>query len=136
MEHSLVLGMLALSALFQGCSGPAPSIAEGKSLYASNGCASCHGRSGRGDGPMAATLPAPPTNLRNRSSFSRGADEAGIAKTLAEGISIAHTMPQLKRTHHMLLMPKFDHLTARERRSIALYVISMQTDTKQGKVKP
>ena len=34
--------------------------------------------------------------------------------------------PQLHENHHDLAMPKFDHLSEVERRSIALYVISMQ----------
>jgi mono/diheme cytochrome c family protein len=117
------VSLLGSSALLQGCAHPS-SAEEGRVLYDSNGCAACHGRSGRGDGPMAATLPARPIDLRNKSLYSHGSDEAAIAKTLADGISILHVMPELQRTHHMLVMPKFDHLTEAERRSIALYLIS------------
>jgi hypothetical protein len=39
-----------------------------------------------------------------------------------------HTTPALHQTHHELLMPKFDHLSENERRSIALYVISLRAN--------
>jgi len=35
-------------------------IAEGQALYRANGCAACHGRDGRGDGPLAPSLRPPP----------------------------------------------------------------------------
>ena len=115
---------------------PMPSVAAGPDLYQANGCASCHGRSGHGDGPAAAGLPSGPADFRYLSQFKRGASEAAIARTLAEGISIVHGMPALKTTHHMLVMPKFDHLTETERRSIALYVISMRANADEGRVQP
>jgi len=50
-----------------------------------------------------------------------------IAKTLADGITGAETnIPVLHHSHHEFVMPKFDHLTELERRSIALYVISLR----------
>jgi mono/diheme cytochrome c family protein len=44
--------------------GPAPptSVASGQQMYEAY-CASCHGRSGKGDGPAAAALKIPPANL-------------------------------------------------------------------------
>jgi hypothetical protein len=74
--------------------------------------------------------------LRDPSRFKKGSSETAIAKTLAEGISIVHIMPQLKASHHMLVMPKFDHLTETERRSIALYVISIRANADQGGRQP
>ena len=75
---------------------------------------------------MAPRLPASPIDFRNVSLFKRGQTEEAIAKTLAEGVSIEHPMPALRLTHHELLMPKFDHLTETQRRSIALYLISLR----------
>jgi mono/diheme cytochrome c family protein len=123
-------GLFVLLAL--GCARP--SVSQGRALYQANGCASCHGPEGHGDGRMAPHLPASPIDFRNVSLFKRGTTEDAIAKTLAEGISIEHPMPILHQTHHELLMPKFDHLTVTERRSIALYVISLRTDGSQGRL--
>ena len=76
---------------------------------------------------MAPTLTDQPTNLRNPALFKRGAGEDAIAQTLAEGVLTAQPSdPQLHHTHHELAMPKFDHLTQVQRRSIALYLISLQ----------
>jgi mono/diheme cytochrome c family protein len=121
------LGLVALSLV--ACARPVPSAADGRALYLANGCASCHGPSGSGDGPIAAKLSDPPTDLRNAALFQRGWGETEIAKTLAEGVlgAAAASDPHLHHTHHELAMPKFDHLTDMERRSIALYVISLRT---------
>jgi len=128
--RALALAVFGCSILLTlGCSRP--SAAEGRDLYQSNGCASCHGREGHGDGPLAPHLPAPPIDFRNVSLFKRGTTEAAIAKTLSEGISVDHTIPALRLTHHELLMPKFDHLTTTQRRSIALYLISLRNPDDQ-----
>lgn len=121
-------GMLAIAAT--SCAGP--SVNRGRALYGANGCASCHGPEGRGDGPLAKNLPATPIDFRNVSLFKKGATEDDIAETLLEGVSMVHTEPALQQTHHVLLMPKFDHLTKTERRSIALYVISLRSDGNGG----
>lgn len=118
------VGLCLVATLSAGCSR-GPSVAEGKVLYEENGCASCHGLSGDGNGPAAASLLAKPPDLRNSAVFKRGAGEAAIARTLAEGVAgVGASVPTLHASHHELLMPKFDHLTEHERLSIALYVIS------------
>src|SRR6202050_153540 len=38
-------------------------VARGREIYTEN-CASCHGLSGEGDGPVARVLTTPPANLR------------------------------------------------------------------------
>jgi hypothetical protein len=85
---------------------------------------------------MAPRLPASPIDFRNVSLFKKGTTESAIAKTLAEGISIEHAIPALHQTHHELLMPKFDHLTEIQRRSLALYVISLRTTDKESRIRP
>ena len=136
MLRDMALNAALSAALCVACSPATPSIDAGRVLYQANGCAGCHGRSGRGDGPLAATLPSKPIDFRDVWLFKRGASETAIAKTLAQGVSIDHPIPELHSTHHQLLMPKFDHLTETERRSIARYVISMRTDIDHGRVQP
>jgi len=128
-------GQLALIALATaGCARP--SITEGRALYQENGCAGCHGPDGHGDGPVAPNLPAKPIDFRDVSQFKRGTSEDDIAKTLVEGISILHSIPALHHTHHEFLMPQFNHLTKTQRRSIALYVISLRAENSQRSVQP
>jgi mono/diheme cytochrome c family protein len=127
-------GLGLLAALATSCAREAPTVSQGRALYHANGCSSCHGPDGHGDGPLAPKLPASPIDFRNVSLFKRGTTENAIAETLAEGVSMEHTIPALHYTHHELLMPKFDHLTKTERRSIALYVISLRTNEDRGSV--
>lgn len=93
----------------------APTIEEGRALYASDGCAGCHGLSGHGDGPVARTLTPPPRDFREAAAFRNGIDESSIAQTIATGIPNGGSMPL------------FAHLSDRERRSLARYVISLRT---------
>lgn len=44
---------------------------KGARLFRSN-CAGCHGADGAGDGPLAASLPVPPSNLRTLSADNGG----------------------------------------------------------------
>ena len=69
--------------LFAACAGlalatsAAADAAKGKELFAAN-CSSCHGMTGKGDGPVGAALPTPPRD------FSVGAfklDTDGDGKT-------------------------------------------------------
>lgn len=121
-----VLTLVTFWTLLLAACSHSPSIKQGKALYRENGCASCHGLSGHGDGPAAATLPAKPTDLNNPAIFKRGSGEMAIAQTLADGVTGAESsIPALHHSHHEFVMPKFDHLTELERRSIALYVISL-----------
>ena len=137
MPHCLVAGLVAVLCIaLPGCGRPAPTVTEGRTLYEASGCASCHGPFGHGDGPMAAQLPVPPIDLRATSLFKQGSSETAIARTLAEGISIAHSIPGLPHEHHELLMPKFDHLTETERRSIARYILSLNNKPDPGRVQP
>ena len=87
--------------------------AQAKSLYAQN-CAACHGATGAGDGPLAATAPRPPANFRSIQPARTMA-----AQVIADGVP-ATTMPPWKH--------KFD---AAQRDLLAEYVRSFYTDDEQ-----
>jgi high-affinity iron transporter len=122
LRPAFVIGVAAMAI---GCGGPAPTAAAGRELYASNGCASCHGAGGHGDGPVAKTLAPPPRDFRDVAAFKNGVDIAAIAATLASGLSRDGGS-----------MPQFRHLTRDERASLALYVISLRTTPQASKEQP
>ena len=122
-----ILGSLSLLAL--ACRNAArPTAVEGAPLYKRNGCASCHGQTGHGDGPIADTLVPHPRDFRDTSAFKYGTDVTAIAATLARGIANGDTgAPSVGHPEHeRRSMPRFDHLTEHERESLALFVISLR----------
>jgi mono/diheme cytochrome c family protein len=98
------------------------SIEEGRTLYETNGCVSCHGPLGHGDGTVGKTLTPAPRDFRDAGSFRNGTDVGAIARTLAVGLSVNGGR-----------MPQFGHLTEVERRSIALFVISLKKHEREEK---
>jgi mono/diheme cytochrome c family protein len=96
-------------------SNVAPTVHEGRELYAENGCATCHGAEGHGDGPVGKTLTPMPRDFRDGAAFKAGRDEGAIARTVAEGYNQGGSK-----------MPAFAHLSEQERRSLALFVISLR----------
>ncbi len=63
-----------------------PEVAKGKEIFDIN-CSSCHGATGAGDGVAAASLNPKPRNYKAPASeWKNGNTEAGILKTLNEGI--------------------------------------------------
>lgn len=85
--------------------GPA-SIAKGKAVYESMGCASCHGKEGMGDGPSSLSLrddwdnPLGARDFTNVAGFKGGWSEREIARTFLTGLdgtpmpSFADAMPR------------------------------------------
>lgn len=118
------------SLLVTGCSrGASPSVAAGQLLYAESGCGSCHGKAGDGRGPIASTLDPAPTDLRHGMAFKSSFDEVSLAEMLATGIATHnHPADATVDAHHNQGMPPFPHLSDTERRSLALYVMSLNTD--------
>lgn len=121
-----VAGLLVMVA----CAGePLPTAREGRTLYAENGCAGCHGATGRGDGTISATLDPRPRDFHDAGAFKNGFDVQAIAATIAQGI-LVHAPPATGTTgapvHHQQGMPKFPHLSDVERQSLALYVMSLR----------
>jgi mono/diheme cytochrome c family protein len=61
MRANRWIAAAAFAAGTAGCAAPTPTP-DGNALY-QRYCASCHGTTGLGDGPAAAALATPPTNL-------------------------------------------------------------------------
>lgn len=88
----LVAGWLTLSGFAQdppantaGATPPASSLSEaGRTLYMRY-CASCHGMDARGDGPAAAALRVPPTDLARLARANHGAFPAARVTDAIDG---------------------------------------------------
>jgi mono/diheme cytochrome c family protein len=89
-------------------------LALGQKQFKLN-CASCHGNSGTGDGPKAATLNPPPRNFTTE-KFKKGASVLQIYNTLATGVTGTS-------------MPSFDLLPEENRMAMAHYVRTFVPDS-------
>jgi len=110
MLRGASVAILGAAIVVGGCDRPS-SVAEGQQLYRGNGCATCHGPTGHGDGPIGKTLYPPPRDFRDARAFKNGTSLEAIAQTLEDGL-----------TQDGSQMPRFDHLSRRERESLAMYV--------------
>ena len=118
----VLAGGLLVVACQQDTSGAREAeVARGRDLYGQHGCATCHGLTGRGDGPVGKTLTPPPRDFRDAAAFKNGADPSSIANTLATGL-----------TRDGGQMQSYFHLSDRERYLIARYVISLRESTTSG----
>lgn len=71
-------------------------MTEGMQVYAQS-CASCHGDSGRGDGPASDAIEPRPANLRHLGRMSMMTNDAYLYWTIAEGgKSVGSDMPRFK----------------------------------------
>ena len=105
----------------QAAESAAQDIERGKTLYAANGCGTCHGLTGRGDGPIAKTLSPPPRDFRDAAAFKNGTDPTAVANTIATGL-----------TRDGGQMQSYFHLSDRERHLLARFVISLRESTSAG----
>jgi high-affinity iron transporter len=104
---SLVLAAAAALAA-PACAG---SEERGRQLYAAHGCAVCHGASGRGDGPTARRLDAPPPDLANVGGYRQGASQRDIAASIRGGVGA---------------MPAFRDITESEASDMAAWIVSLR----------
>jgi|GEM_PF-737095 len=94
-------------------------LEHGKQLYRGNGCAVCHGKSGRGDGPSSKNSVPTPTNFHDSQAFRIETSVNDIKLTVKEGT-----------IRHGGAMPAFDHLTEQELHDIAVFLKSLQSISK------
>ena len=80
--------MRTLAAVLAGfslaCEREAPPSPSGRALYLRH-CASCHGESGRGNGPVAASLSVPPTDLTGIARRAGGRFEEARVMRVIDG---------------------------------------------------
>jgi len=79
MRHPLVIATVLLmffaaSAAILAGQGSGAASDQGKALYENN-CGDCHGVSGKGDGPSARALGAPPTNFTDPKFWGKDAEK-------------------------------------------------------------
>ena len=89
-------------------------VDRGRELFLRNGCQTCHGPLGRGDGALAASLHPKPRDFRDRTTYKKGATIDQIAITIAAGVPP--------------VMPGYTHLTGQSRRQLAKFIASLQTE--------
>ena len=75
--------LAALAVLLTPTSALAGDAEKAKGLYTTN-CASCHGDTGKGDGPVAVAVPPPPPRDFTAGDFKYDADEDGTVGTDAD----------------------------------------------------
>ncbi len=76
-----LVGSLALLSLAAACGGGEPA---GRALYVRY-CASCHGVSGQGDGPVAPHLRRPPSDLTALAQRNAGEFDADAVRSTIDG---------------------------------------------------
>jgi high-affinity iron transporter len=84
---------------------------RGRRLYQERGCAVCHGASGRGDGPSARRLDAPPRDFASAAGYTHGASRNEIAASIRRGAGA---------------MPPFRDISDAEAKEIAAWIVSLQ----------
>jgi cytochrome c oxidase cbb3-type subunit I/II len=84
---------------------------RGRQLYAQHGCAVCHGADGRGDGPSAKRLDAPPRDFADARSYSQGSSRERIAAAIRNGTGA---------------MPGFPDISESDASDIAAWIVSLQ----------
>ncbi|HEU4429705.1 MAG TPA: cytochrome c [Myxococcota bacterium] len=80
------------SFLAAACERPEPPVG-GEELFVKH-CASCHGVSGAGDGPLASELRLPPANLRTIAQRRGGFDESFVLSTIDGRRAVASHGPR------------------------------------------
>jgi hypothetical protein len=96
----LMIASLAVPAMLLAQDYP-PDLSRGKAVYERH-CLSCHGTSGRGDGPAAASLRVAPANFQRFGSFLKSDEE--LLRTIEHGVvfSPMHSQASIDHTCRFL----------------------------------
>jgi len=90
-------------------------VAKAKKLYTTNGCQTCHGDTGMGDGAAGKSLNPKPRNFKDLKGYKQGTSENDVFKTLTDGVDGGKTG-----------MVGYKHVPEADRRILAKYVVSLQ----------
>jgi high-affinity iron transporter len=121
MKLFLSLPLVAVLAIAPAALAKADA-AKGEKLYQAN-CAMCHGATGKGDGPAAASLKPAPRDLVN-GKYTHGSSLEEVTATIENGIEKS-PMPPFKAS-----------LKPEELASVAAYVVSIHKGEKAEDKKP
>ena len=114
----IVGGVAAYSALRKAADPPPPRIAgdallvEGRTIYLAR-CVSCHGESGRGDGPIAKGITGPPPGDLTVRSWKHGDRPEQVLDVVTRGVPGTS------------MAPWRDVLDARGRRAVSAYLYDL-----------
>ncbi len=84
MKSTAATATIALLVLAAGSAAAAENAASGSQIYANN-CASCHGPTGEGNGPVAAVLNVNVPNLRNLAERNHGVFPTADVRAYIDG---------------------------------------------------
>jgi mono/diheme cytochrome c family protein len=123
---ALVLATVPLTGRLASTKGPA---APGRSLYLAH-CATCHGASGRGDGPMAQYLRVAPANLAAITARNKGIFPTATIQRIVDGRQMlalhGSAMPVWGDAFSPAGNTAEDEVAAAKIRAIVTYLESMQ----------
>ncbi len=108
MKRLVVVGLIGIVTIALSLAWAAGDAAKGKTTYGQM-CAGCHGSSGKGDGPAAASLNPKPTDLTNKATGLNDADLKKVIKGGGQAIGKSPAMPALGAA---LKGPDVDNLVA------------------------
>jgi mono/diheme cytochrome c family protein len=105
-------------------------VRKGSELYR-NHCATCHGTTGQGDGPMAAYLNVPPANLTTIAGRNRGVFPTEVVHRIIDGRRALKThgdsaMPVWGDAFSLSGSAEAEKATAEKIRRLVAYVESIQ----------
>jgi mono/diheme cytochrome c family protein len=126
--------MMAAAAPAVWSIGPGPvqqdAVRTGQQLYRTH-CASCHGPTGRGDGPLAEFLTVRPANLTGIAARNRGVFPTDVVSRIVDGRRVLKThgdsaMPVWGDVFSMSGNPDADKAAAEKIRAVVSHVESLQ----------
>jgi len=112
-SHFLIAAALVATSAAPALAGDA---AAGKATYDSL-CASCHGATGKGDGPTGAAFPTKPRDFTD-AAWQSATDDAKIGKAITGGGPAVGLTP---------FMPPFAQLSADDVANVVAYIRSLGT---------